>query len=245
MSWDLAESEVVEEVDPFDVGAERDGVLEVDDDAVLTLAVDPLDVVGGKDESDFAAEHVDHRARLGDAFDGGLESDLDAISGDVGTRPDRHAGRFPQADVVLDGLGVGLYLAGGHAGHEVAGYPPVNAPLMKLGESGAHVVVEEEAGRGGGLLRVDDEGLVVQLTGLGGRERRWTDGVSDGWHGNLWMLKCCLMIPKRTAAYRLAVSTRQCHDSLPPPSKRAPSVPVARSSTIPEDQKNKPTPVIL
>ena len=37
---DLAEAEVVEEVDPFDVGAERDGVLEVDDDAVLALAVD-------------------------------------------------------------------------------------------------------------------------------------------------------------------------------------------------------------
>ncbi len=180
---DLAQAEVVEEVDSINVGAERDGVLEVDDDPVLALAVDPLDVVRVQDEGDLAAEHVDHGARLGDALDGRLKGHFYAASRDIGARSDCHAGRLPQADIVLDGLGVGLHLAGGHAGHAVAGDAPVNSSLMEIGEGGPHVVIEEESARGGRLLRVDDEGLVVQLAGLGRCKRRWTDGISDGWHG--------------------------------------------------------------
>lgn len=116
---DLPESEIVEEVDAIDVGSKGHGVLEVDDESVLAIAVGALDVVRAEDEDEFAVEGVEDGAGFGHAADGGLKGRFDASACYVGSCADGDAGGSPEVEVFVCGGGVGLDLTRCHARHDV------------------------------------------------------------------------------------------------------------------------------
>ncbi len=180
---DLSESEVVEDVDAVEVGGKGDGVLEVDDESVLAVAVCALDVVCAEDEDEFAVEGVEDGACFRHALECGFEGGLDAGACYVRSRADGDAGGSPEVEVFVCGGRVGLDLTCRHARQDVACCASIHALLMEACEGGAHGVVEEEAGRRRGLLGVDDEGLVVELARLCGGEGWLSDRVADGLHG--------------------------------------------------------------
>ena len=79
-----AESHVVEHLDAVQLVAERGGVLEVDDQAVLALALRPLYIVGLEDEEHPVVERVHDGPGLGYGGHGVVEGTPDGSRTGVG-----------------------------------------------------------------------------------------------------------------------------------------------------------------